>query len=86
MSVVSNCVKEIRGGETLQIAVRKHAKSSSYTARKLMKIVRWMLTEEWLKNRIGKNYGAHVSSNESEVVLFKATGLKAKLNNLWLVN
>lgn len=49
MSVVLKCVDEIRNGETLQIAVRKWAKISEYKVRQLNQIVRWILTDEWIR-------------------------------------
>ena len=56
MSVVLKCVDEIRSGEKLQIAIRKWAKLSEYTVRKFNQIVRWILTEEWIKSRKRDNY------------------------------
>ena len=56
MCVVTKCVNEVVSGEPLQQTVRKYAKNSHYRVRELMKIVRWIVTPEWLKSRVGSNY------------------------------
>jgi len=55
MHTVTACIKAIIEGGKLQETVRKYAKRSTYEVRELLKIVRWMLTPEWLKARTYAN-------------------------------
>lgn len=67
MNTVNKCVDEIIKGMALQTACRKYAKNSAYSVRQLTKIVRWMLTPEWLKARVG-NYKGNVGRRGKQVV------------------